>query len=353
MATFIRPTFSQILERVKSDIDSRLTESDSRLRRSLLNVLAYAIAGLAHGLYGFISWVALQPFADTAELEYLNRIASFWGVTRVAASFASGDVVMTGTNGTVIAEETELQRSDGVLFLTTAEATIASGEATVAVEAVIAGEDGNTEAASIFSFTSTPSDVDADVTVDTGGLTGGADEESDAALLARLLSRIQEPPAGGNANDYEQWAKQVAGVTRAWVYPEELGAGGVTVRFMMDETYDDGIPESGDVDDVQDYIDTLRPVTADVTVVAPVAVPLNFTITLTVEVSQTIKDAVEVELLDMIKRDAEPAGTIYLSRINEAISISLGEYDHTMAAPVANVTHTTGQIATMGTVTWG
>src|SRR5687768_15706510 len=136
MATFVRPTFAEILERVRGDLDSRLIGGDSRLRRSVLSVIAYMVAGVTHGLYGFISWVALQVFPDTSEAEFLNRWAAIWGVTRIAASKATGDVTITGINGTVIDAGTELQRSDGIVFITTAEVTIASGTATATVEAV-------------------------------------------------------------------------------------------------------------------------------------------------------------------------------------------------------------------------
>lgn len=349
---FTRPTFTQIYDRIKADIDSRLTGADSKLRRSVLNVLAFVLAGAAHGLYGFLDFISRQAFPDTAESEFLKRWGSIWGVSIREATKASGNTEATGTEGTVIDSGTELQRSDGVAFVTTAEATIASGTATLAIEASIAGDDGNTDAASTLSFTSPPAGVDSDTTVDGDGLTGGADIESDEDYLTRILARIQDPPHGGSEADYEAWALEVAGVTRVWVYPLELGEGGVTVRFMMDDTYDDGIPLAADVDDVQDYIDTKRPVTADVTVVAPVAVPLDFTIDLGTTDTATIRTAVEAELEDLILRDAEPSGTIYLSRINEAISIATGEFDHILTVPAANVTHTTGQIATMGTITW-
>lgn len=352
MATFTRPTFTEILDRVKGDIDSRLPGADSRLRRSVLNVIAYVIAGAAHGLYGFISWVSLQVFPDTAEQEYLNRWAAYWGITRKAASKATGNISVTGTNGTVIPSGTELQRSDSAVFVTTAEGTISGGSATIAVEADEAGDAGNTEASAALAFISPPAGADSEATVDGSGLTGGADIEGDPSYLARLLDRIQNPPNGGNDNDYIQWALEVPGVTRAWSYPLELGLGTVSVRFMMDDTYDDGIPLSGDVDTVQEYIDELRPATAVVTVVAPVAVELDFNINLTVTDTATIRAAVEASLADMIMRDAEPGGTIYISRINEAISIATGEFDHILVSPVADVTHTTGQIATMGTITW-
>ncbi|HYF35448.1 MAG TPA: baseplate J/gp47 family protein, partial [Prosthecobacter sp.] len=102
---------------------------------------------------------------------------------------------------------------------------------------------------------------------------------------------------------------------------------------------------------------TVRPVTAEVFVEAPVAVPLNFTIRLknaagATESSATIRAAVEAELEDLIRRDAEPGGTILFSRIREAISTAAGEFDHSITVPAADITHDDDEIATMGTITW-
>jgi uncharacterized phage protein gp47/JayE len=183
-------------------------------------------------------------------------------------------------------------------------------------------------------------------------MTGGSDAEIDDSLRSRLLTRIQQPPQGGDSNDYLSWALSVPGVTRAWVNSLELGAGTVTVRFMMDGTYVDGIPLSGDITTVANYIEPLRPVTAAVTVVAPVAVPLNFTITALTPSNVTIKAAVVQELTDLIAREAIPGGTIYLSHLREAVSLAAGEIDHVLTSPAANVVNTSGNISTMGTVTW-
>ena len=77
--------------------------------------------------------------------------------------------------------------------------------------------------------------------------------------MARLLLRIRRPPHGGARHDYVGWAldKESHGlaVTRAWDYGLELGLGTVTVRFMMDDAYADGIPLAADVTTVQTYID--------------------------------------------------------------------------------------------------
>jgi uncharacterized phage protein gp47/JayE len=101
------------------------------------------------------------------------------------------------------------------------------------------------------------------------------------------------------------WALTVAGVTRAWSYPLELGAGAVTVRFVRDN---DGagaaiIPDSGEVAAVQAAIDALRPVTATVTVVAPVADALAFTIHVVPDTTLT-RAAVTTELTNLLMADA-------------------------------------------------
>ncbi len=53
--------------------------------------------------------------------------------------------------------------------------------------------------------------------------------ETDGDYLARLLNRIQQPPAGGNANDYIQWALAVTNVQNAWCFPLAQGLGTVDV----------------------------------------------------------------------------------------------------------------------------
>jgi len=348
---FSRPTLPDLIARAQADIESRLPGADARLRRTLLGVLARIHAGSAHALYGYLDWLARQLMIDTAEVDHLDRWASIWGVSRKAATPAIGNVSFTGTDNTVIPISTVLQRADGAEFVTDAAGTITAGTVVVAVTASTAGDNGNTVSGSALSLVSPISGVNGTATVDASGLTGGTDAEADDALRSRLLARIQQPPHGGADFDYVTWALEVAGVTRAWVYPAELGLGTVSVRFMMDDTYSDGIPLAADVTAVQSYIDTLRPVTAAVTVVAPVAVPLDFTISLIPNTSTT-QAAVQASLQDLIQREASPGGTLLISHIREAISTSAGETDHTLTVPAADVTHTTGQIATMGTITW-
>ena len=58
--------------------------------------------------------------------------------------------------------------------------------------------------------------------------------EDDADYLARVLARIQQPPAGGNANDYAEWALSITNVKAAWCFPLAQGLGTVDVVIMAD-----------------------------------------------------------------------------------------------------------------------
>jgi len=347
--TFFRPSLSQLIERCQADNDSRLPGADSRLRRNTLDVLARGRAGVANGLYGAL--YAMSRFLpDVAESERLARWASIYGLTRKAAEAASGPVTATGSDDVDIPSGTVLVRADGARYLVTADATIAAGVATLQVTADGAGTAVAMAIGQALTFQSPIAGVVAVATVAAPGIAGGAEEENDEDLRARLLLRIRNPVRGGAASDYVVWATDVAEVTRAWVYENWNGLGTVKVLVVCDgrETI---IPTGDDVTLVAAYIADRRPVCADVTVAAPIATALNFTIALTPG-SDDVKAAVEAELRDLIARETEPGGTLLLSHIQEAISIAAGETDHVLTAPSANVTPAAGHITTFGAITW-
>jgi uncharacterized phage protein gp47/JayE len=349
---FSRPTLPELIERAAADMEVRLPGADARLRRSNLNVLARVHAGAVHGIYGHQDYIARQILPDTADSEILDRHASIWGIARKAAAAAKGNVTFTGTNGTVIPVASLLLRADGAEFTTDAEATIAAGTATAAVTAEVPGAAGSTDQNTPLTMSSPVVGANAVATVAAGGIAGGTDIEDDDELRARVIDRIQQPPHGGAEFDYLTWAKEVAGVTRAWVFPMELGLGTVTLRFVRDDDVASIIPDAGEVSAVQAYIDERRPVTAQETVVAPVAVPLNFTFTLLDLNSQAVKDAITAELKDLLRREAKPGGSILLSHIRETISLAAGENNYTLTVPAADVAHAVGQIAIFGAIVW-
>ena len=345
---FNRPTLADLIKRVRNDVLSRLSATDL-LRRNDAEVQAVSLAGAVHGLYGFLDWIAKQILPDTADEDILARHASNWGVPRKPQTEATGTYTFTVAAGAVILAGTYLQALDGVQYQTTADAVVVGAAATAPIVAVNAGAAGNRAAGQNMTLVSPVNGVQASGVA--GLLSGGADLESISAWRARVIARIQQPPQGGASYDYVAWALQVAGVTRAWVYPQELGAGTVTVRFVRDNDTSI-IPDAGSVAAVQAYLDGLRPVTAQLTVVAPVAVPLNFTISGLTPATAAVQAAVQAELKDLLLREAVPGGTLLLSHIRAAISAATGETDYVLTSPSANVVNTVGNMSTFGAITW-
>ena len=348
---FNRPALPELIQRVRNDVLSRLS-TDDVLRRTDAEVYARVMGGVAHGLYGFIEWLSKQVIYDTAEAEYLERWCSIWGINRKVAAPAIGTVTFTVQAGSLIPSGTLLQALDGVQYQTSADATVSASTTTASVTALVPAAAGNRATGQNLTLVSPVVGVQSTATA--GLLSGGADVETDDALRARLLARIQQPPHGGASYDYTAWALEVPGVTRAWVYPAELGLGTVTLRFVRDN---DGtgtaiIPDAGEVAAVQAYIDAHRPVTAQLIVVAPAAVPLNFTIQGLAPATLTVQAAVQAELADLLLREAVPGGIILLSHIRAAISAAAGETDYVLIAPLVNVTNSTGNMSTMGSITW-
>ena len=357
---FSRPSLSTLRGQAKAHFQVEISGFDPTLPRTVLGVTADLQAAMAHGAHAHLAWVARQAIPATAEADMMEVWASVWGLARRAATRAAGPVVVTGTDGTDVPAETQFTRG-GLVYRVTTGATIAAGSAIVTVEAVLPGAAANAPETAPVRFLATVPGADGEAQAGTGGLVGGADAEPDADLRARLLERIRKPPAGGAAHDYRAWAFAVAGVTRVWVEPEEQGPGTVVVRFMMDDVRaaQQGIPQgtdspapTGDQALVFDAIDPVRPVTADVFVVAPVAVPLAVTVTGLDPDTPAIRAAIEASLADMLHRRAEPGVVLSRSWVAEAVSAGAGENRHVLTVPAADIVHGAGEIPVMGTVTY-
>lgn len=347
-----RPALKEVIERVEQDLTSRLGSS-APARVALTRVLARAIGGVAHALYGYVQTKEKNFLPDTGDEASVLRWANLKGITRLAPTAARGNVQATGANDSVIPARRELRSSAGVLYSVDADATISSGVATIAITAVDRGIGGNLDAGITLNFTQPVDGVLRSVTVQSPGIAGGSDTEAIEALRVRVLDGMKSPSKGGHESDYEKWAKDAhPDVTRVWVSGQEMSANSVTVRLVTDDAPGGIIPSTPVLEAVAGYIALMhRPVTAEVYVAAPVSAPLNLSIAIDPS-SEAVKAAVTAELADLIKREAKPSGTILRSRIKEAISNAAGESDHELIAPTENVEHDTGEIAVLGEITW-
>lgn len=163
------------------------------------------------------------------------------------------------------------------------------------------------------------------------GLTRTA-TDTDAELLARLLDYLRRPPAGGNQYDYIKWALEVDGVNRAYCLPLHRGDGTVDVLIMADPVTGSEIPQQTLLDQVAAHIETVRPVTANVQVRAPVISMVSVTLRTT----GTARQASIAEALTAYLNAMEPGQTLYRSQLI-ALALAGGAADATLDTPAGDV----------------
>ncbi len=345
---FDTPTLPKLIERTDADLAGA---TERVLRRSDQIVLGRVHAGAAHEQHGYLAFVARQILPDECEEDMLVRYAKLrLKVPRREAVAATGPITVVGQVGAVIDQTVVLQYADGRRYVVKAPVTLTAAQATVTVSAVEPGVAGNLPAGAALELVSPVLGIAPNATVLAPGITGGTEQESIEALRQRVIRSYRIVPDGGNADDYETWAREVPGITRAWCRRHYMGLGTVGVFVMRDDD-PDPIPSQASLDAVRDHIEAERPVTAELYVLAPKDKPLHFQIRLSPDTTAT-RAAVEKSLRDLIKREGDLGVTVLRTHLAEAISQAAGENDHELIAPAANVGLAPNEIPTFGSVTW-
>lgn len=368
---YVRPTLTALRAQVAQDIAVALPGSDPLLRFSNLAISGVAQANLANLHYGYLDWIASQAVPFTATNEFLEGWAALKKVFRKSAAAASGSVTFLGANGALIPAGSGVVRGDGVAGTTQADAIIYAGSALASV--IInadpygaTGAFGNMAAGVVMTLTQSIAGVQASGTVSTA-FTGGADIETDDSLRSRMLLAYQNTPQGGDQADYVTWAQTVSGVTRAWCSPNSFGAGTVVMYVMFDvsESASSGFPQgangvaagepraaaaTGDQLAVANAILPLQPVTALVYVVAPVAAPVNFTISGIVVAKRA---AAQAAIADAFFRLGNPkGGSTPVALIWSAIATVSGVVDFIISVPSGDIANAAGTLPTVGVITF-
>lgn len=339
------PTLPVLLSRAQADLGI------NALRHSDAQVLARAQAGAAFGLYGYLDWIVEQILPDTADEETLERIASLrLRQPRKAAQPASGPVSFQAAEGAVLDEDTVLQAGDGRSYRVTAAKTAEAGTNSTTVEAIDAGTLGNAEVGLELTLVQPVEGIAGTFIVEDPGLVGGTAQESVESLRARVIRSYRVIPHGGSADDYVTWALECPGVTRAWCRRNYMGPGTVGVFFMRDED-EDPVPTPDQLEEVKAYIEPLRPVTAELYVLAPATVPTVYQIRLDPDTS-AVRRAVEAQLADLHDREAGLGDGLLISHIREAISGARGEWDHELVWPTTDLPAGSNELLTYGGCTW-
>lgn len=267
--------------------------------------------------YAEMNLIIDAAFAQTSWGEYLTMRAAEFGVNRKMATPAKGFITVQGTGivniGALFATQKNIQ------FRCTKTVKIID-EGEVEVEAVVAGVEGNVLSGTITKIPVTIAGITSCVNKET--FIGGYDTENDESLWNRLKFRVNNPITSGNANQYKEWALSVAGVGDCAIKTAVKGdmkQGEVEVIIVNDEN----LPANEKlVNEVQTYIDTVRPVVgATVTVSTPQYLDVMIAGTITVESTYELnyQDVIKSSINEYFKKNGFKMGMLSIAKLGKLL----------------------------------
>ena len=147
----------------------------------------------------------------------------------------------------------------------------------------------------------------------------GEDEESTEHLRQRYFIKVREPATSGNIYHYKLWAMETAGVGAVRVFPLWNGNGTVKVAIVNENME---IADSQLVNKVQEHINNVRPIGADVTIVS--ATNKNISITAKIKtvqgaILQNIQDSFKLAIKEFFKNNAFKNDYISIAKVGNIL----------------------------------
>ena len=325
-------------ERLRNAVRAELSpELNPNLERSYVGALTNSVAGVTALLVQTIANVDVAAFPSSAQGDYLDGWASGFGVPRQAASLAQLRVTIRPTSTGSFRAAQPLVFSFRNLRFTYV------GDLTAGIEATIdllAAQSGRTTISVGNELTSASGT--ATVTV----VTQGVGLESDLALRRRFLLVLGHRAAGGTAQDWEGWAREITDVTRVFVTSQ--GAGKVTVYPVNDDLISENIgslTNNADIEAfrtrVSNHLARFRPAAVQLTVSTPAYTFVDVNVSGVDSASQAAASAVmemAVEQHGALGQDFE------VNRLRTALASLPSPNDAQLVSPTGNVTVPAGSI---------
>jgi uncharacterized phage protein gp47/JayE len=356
-----------------------LPGTDAWIEPNNLSVAGRSFTLTIGSAYERVTYIYNQIFASTADEQHLRyRHAPEWDITPKDAAPAQGFISFTETAGPYVTLPAgySVARPDGLRFVFLGDAVPdASGHCSVEIRATVNGASTNTLPGTPMTFAADPAypNLPSQAIVGNGGLGAGADAEDKEALRARILFRKRNPPHGGAAPDYVQWATAVPGCTRAFVSAFSPPSGALTLYPLFDTTRTNGIPTQADLTAVANALgprvnivptggglpvltdpslEGPKPVAARVYVVAANALAVPITISRLQNDSPQLRRSIFANLQALFDERVPVATidngfTLPVAWINEAIARADGYVRHTLIAPAGDVNTGPGQLAVL------
>ena len=349
-----------IMIRLLSDIDDKYDKTVG----SFFYDTQKPVAIESEALYSRIEEISSKAFVATAVGKDLDAKLAEVGMSRIAATYSTGNVTFTGTAGTVILNGTQV-KSDLLIFTVESSGTIPNG-GTITLPAVcnVAGTAGNVPVGAINALVVSSSGITS--VTNSEAFTGGYEEETDAEARARYLSSAKRPATSGNKYHYEEWAKEAStGVGDVKCIPlwdndntHTPGSvvGNVTV-LILDKNLMPPAVDSELIETVSAHIENERPIGVNVTVAPAVALTINVSVTLVLQdgyTSVVAETAIVSAIKNYLKNIAFVQNEVSVAHIGSCILSVDGVLDYenlSVNSGTSNIDIEDNEVPVMGVLT--
>lgn len=345
---------------LKRMLDSMPSDLDKR-EGSVVSDLASPSANEMANLYALLDTVMKLAFASTSSGEWLELRCAELGIFRKMGTFAEGYVTFNGDDvldeGRLILKGTSVSTGGEtpLYFFTTEDVLMQGGLATVRVLCEITGSYGNLRSGDIKNVVG---DLSSILTVTNEfDFYSGSDDETDSSLYDRYVEFVSKPVTSGNENHYLTWAKSVAGIGDARV--RSIQSDATMLPGQVDVVLLDAQKLSASASlqqSVADYIESVRPVGATVTVRGANALTLDITATIVLRDGYTldlVENTIHTNIANYITGLAFKDDTVRFSQIANCILDVNGVLDYgnlTVNGGTGNIATAYDEVAVVGTV---
>lgn len=271
------PSFSQLYDQVKADIEAELGVILPTFGQSLLRVKAAVLAMQLKLFYLALALVQKNIFVDTADPESIGGTLERFGRVKLGRNpFAAVQgqylVSVTGTNGSVIPAGTTFKSDDSALnaakiFQLDTAFTLVGTTGNITIRALEAGIESKLQSGDTLTATAPLSGVNASVEVVSESVQPLAQEDIEE-YRQKAIQAYQLEPQGGAASDYIIWSADAQGVRKAYPYARDGFSNEINLFIeatIADSTDGRGTPGVAILNDVEQVIefdpDTTKPLT--------------------------------------------------------------------------------------------
>lgn len=255
---FSEQTYEIMKERILSKFPLMLDKREGSYSDSLISPLVEELAKAYMSMGDILSLGFIETNFDT----FLDKRVSEFGVYRKQGTKATGEVIVTGSDGTAISNGTLLIVNDlKYVVLNDVQLPI---ENILYVEALEVGERYNILTGTELKLIESNSNITN--LVAHSDFKNGLDIETDEDLRKRFVKVVNNPSTSGNKAHYEEWALEVQGVGNAKVYP--LWNGNGTVKVLITDSNNKQVTEDV-INNCKYHIEECMPIGCQLTVSTP------------------------------------------------------------------------------------